>query len=139
MSRLLFVDASAWIPVFVPKLMPHPACARAYREALAGGARLVSTDLVLAETHAFVMRRIGSERALALVEGVLADRQHEIVSLTPARRRQAIDAWLRKFRDQEFSLCDAVSFAVMGELGITDALALDGHFRTAGFRMLPDA
>ncbi|MBI2795344.1 MAG: PIN domain-containing protein [Gemmatimonadetes bacterium] len=139
MGRRLFVDASVWIPVFVAKLEPHPACARAYREALEGGGRLVSTDLVLAEVHAFVVRRLGAPRALALVEGVLRDPQHEIVPVTAELRRRAIDGWLRKYRDQPFSLADAVSFEVMREHRITEALSLDGHFRTAGYGMVPAA
>lgn len=139
MSRVLFLDASVWIPVFVAKLAPHPACARAYREALSGGVRLVSTDLVLAETHAFIARRLGPTRALELVEGVLGDPQHEIVPLTKELRTRAIDGWLRKYRDQAFSLCDAVSFEVMRERRIQEVLSLDGHFRAAGFRLIPGA
>ena len=139
MSRLLFVDASVWIPVFIARLEPHPVCARAYREALAGGARLVSTDLVLAETHAFIARRLGPPRALEFVEGVLGDAQHEIVPLTKELRKRAIDGWLRKYRDQAFSLRDAVSFEVMRERRITEALSLDGHFRAAGYQLSPGA
>jgi predicted nucleic acid-binding protein len=45
--------------------------------------------------------------------------------------------WLERYDDQDFSFADAVSFAVMTERGITDALTLDRHFQGAGFRVLP--
>jgi predicted nucleic acid-binding protein len=34
-------------------------------------------------------------------------------------------------------LADAVSFAVMTDRGIADALTLDHHFAVAGFSMVP--
>ncbi len=40
-------------------------------------------------------------------------------------------AWLilNEYADQEFSLVDAVSFAVMERLGIPTAFSFDAHFR----------
>jgi len=50
---------------------------------------------------------------------------------------QAQREWLERFDDQDFSLTDAVSFAVMTKRGIREALALDRHFCVAGFSVLP--
>jgi predicted nucleic acid-binding protein len=36
--------------------------------------------------------------------------------------------------DKEWGLIDCISFIVMEERGITDALTADDHFRQAGFR-----
>ena len=44
---------------------------------------------------------------------------------------------LRRYDDQDFSLIDAVSFAVMQERNITEAFAFDHHFLTAGFALTP--
>lgn len=60
-----------------------------------------------------------------------------IVFSTPELEAQAEDDWLVRFEDRDVSLTDAVSFAVMTERGIESALALDRHFRTAGFATLP--
>ena len=46
---------------------------------------------------------------------------------------------LRRYADQDFSLTDAVSFAVMQQRGITKAFTFDGHFATAGFVAMPAA
>jgi hypothetical protein len=40
---------------------------------------------------------------------------------------------LRRYADQDFSLTDAVSFAVMQQRDIAEAFAFDNHFVTAGF------
>lgn len=47
-----------------------------------------------------------------------------------------MSAWLERFRDQRFSLADAVSFEVMSQDGIEQAFAFDRGFRTVGFEML---
>ena len=44
--------------------------------------------------------------------------------------------FMLKHLDQEFSFADCVSFVVMKELRLTDALATDTHFRIAGFNPL---
>jgi uncharacterized protein len=38
--------------------------------------------------------------------------------------------------DKEWSLTDCISFVVMNERGINDALTNDHHFEQAGFRIL---
>jgi uncharacterized protein len=50
---------------------------------------------------------------------------------------RAVEHWLRRFQDQPFSFTDAVSFAVMEQRGIREALALDHHFTVAGFDRVP--
>lgn len=50
--------------------------------------------------------------------------------------RAAVD-WIDRHEDQSFTVTDAVSFVVMADRGIREALALDRHFSTAGFVRLP--
>ena len=44
---------------------------------------------------------------------------------------------LRQYTAQDFSYVDAVSFALMQEVEITEAFAFDRHFNTAGFVCVP--
>ena len=45
------------------------------------------------------------------------------------RRARAI---IEQYQDEAFSYCDAVSFAVMERLDISEAIAFDEHFRQYG-------
>ena len=42
-------------------------------------------------------------------------------------------ALLRNREDKAYSLCDAVSFVLMRQLGINEALTTDRHFEQEGF------
>jgi predicted nucleic acid-binding protein len=45
-------------------------------------------------------------------------------------------AYFNKHKDKGYSFTDCVSFAVMDELNIKNALTFDKHFRQAGFKVL---
>jgi uncharacterized protein len=93
------------------------------------------------DTSAWFPLAVRADRAH--VPGALAFIRHVtqppnlVVHATPEREARAIGDWLERYDDQDFSFADAVSFTVMAERGITDALTLDGHFASAGFRVLP--
>lgn len=136
MAAELFVDTSAWYPLAVRRDPAHDSVAAVLRERVRHGARVVTTNLVVAETHALLLRRTTRAAALAFV-GHVARPPNLVVYGTPQLDAQAVVEWLERYDDQDFSLTDGVSFAVMTERGITDALALDRHFAGAGFRVLP--
>ncbi|MEX1257890.1 MAG: PIN domain-containing protein [Gemmatimonadota bacterium] len=134
----LFVDTSAWYPLADRRHPDHADFAGLLRDRLRTGVRLVTTNLVVAETHALLLRRGGRGPAHAFLAEVRQD-PIAVVSSTPKIVEAAITDWLHRFDDQPFTLTDAVSFAVMTLRGIREALALDRHFQTAGFVVLPPA
>lgn len=133
MAPELFVDTSAWYPLVDTAHPDHESLAGTLRERIAEGAVVVITNLVLAESHALIMRRIGREAALTFLDGARAQPNVVVYSDRELEQKACTD-WLDRFEDQRFSLTDAVSFAVMAERGIAEALALDRHFSTAGFQ-----
>ncbi len=58
-----------------------------------------------------------------------------IIRATVADERRAREV-LEKYHDKDFSLCDAVSFAVMERLGMTLAFAFDRHFARYSFSLI---
>ena len=96
----------------------------------------MTTNVVVAEAHALLLRRAGLRAASAYLKAV-REAPTQIEYITPEREEAAIGNWIDRFSDQPFSLADAGSFVVMTELGIQEALTLDHHFKVAGFITLP--
>lgn len=134
----LFVDASAWYPIALRRHPDHGRVGAVFVERIGGGSRIVTTNLVLAEAHALVATRVGAAAALAFLRAA-RQRPTDVVTSTPELEAQAEALWLARYRDHRFSLADAVSFTVMAQRGITEALTLDRHFLAAGFVTLPAA
>ncbi len=132
----LFVDTSAWYPLADVAHADHLAVSEALRVRVRAGAAVVTSNLVVAEIHALLLRRAGRRVALAFLDAVRRP-PNRIEQVTPEREEVAVGEWIRRFADQDFSLADATSFAIMSELGIEEALTLDRHFATAGFVMVP--
>ena len=136
MAAELFVDTSGWFPLIDPGDRAHTAVASAMRDAIKARRRVVTTNLIVAETHALIMRRIHRKAALAFVREV-GRAPNIIVSSSPEIEMGATNDWLDRYEDQDFSMTDAVSFFVMRQRGIRDVLALDHHFEVAGFDVIP--
>lgn len=116
----------------------HAAVAEVLQDALRVGTRLVTTNLVVAETHALLLHRAGRAVALAFARAAM-EPSTVVVTSSSDLEHVAIKDWLTPYADQDFSLTDAVSFAVMRRRGITKAITLDAHFASAGFDVAPAA
>ena len=134
MPAELFVDTSAWFTLAVRGESGHDRMARLLRARVAGGDRVVTTNLVIAECHVLLHRRAGREVALRFLRQVGVP-PNVVVWSTPDLEAAAVRDWLEPFEDQDFSFTDGVSFAVMKARGIREALALDQHFAAAGFAL----
>ncbi len=73
--------------------------------------------------------------AVALLESLENDPNIEIVPLTEERYAKTM-ALFRARLDKEWGLVDCLSFVVMQERMIHEALTADEHFRQSGFRPL---
>jgi uncharacterized protein len=72
---------------------------------------------------------------LALYERLRGNPNVTIVPANAAIFEQGVDLYARR-PDKDWSLTDCISFVVMREHGLTDALTGDHHFEQAGFRIL---
>jgi len=128
-----FIDTSAWYPLIVARHPDHARLASALRALIRNHRRLVTTNLVVAETHALLLRRVGRTTALTFLQTV-GESPNVVVRSSRELEAAAERDWLTRYDDQDFSFADGVSFAVMTERGIRDALTLDHHFVVAGFQ-----
>lgn len=117
-----FVDTSAWRAAMDSR---EPASAT-MRQILADALEPVTSEAVLLELWALVRRRVGRERADAAVTSVLASGA-DVEATTAGDLRRALEI-AEEFPDQDFSLVDRTSFAIMRRLGISRVATLDQHF-----------
>ena len=96
--------------------------------------RMVTSNYVMAESHALILRRSNRQIALAFLDNLLSSNVR-ILRLEPEEELLAIDL-LRQFADKDFSFTDATSFVLMDRLRIHDAFAFDEDFARYGFTLL---
>lgn len=97
--------------------------------------RLIHSS-VLAEFVALVTaRRFPRAPALTYVGDLLENPDIETVWVDESLHRRAVALLLAR-PDKTYSLCDAVSFLLMRQRNITEALTTDRHFEQEGFRSL---
>lgn len=93
-------------------------------------------NYVLAELVALTQARgLPREASLAFVAGVTRDAEVEVAWVDVAIHDEAMRL-LQTQLDKAYSLCDAISFLLMRQRGIHDALTTDRHIEQAGFRRL---
>ena len=73
--------------------------------------------------------------AISLLSALEADPNIEVVPLSDLLYKQAFELYQQR-PDKEWGMTDCVSFVLMQDRGLTDALTADDHFRQAGFRAL---
>jgi predicted nucleic acid-binding protein len=118
----LFVDSSVW---YAAADTSDVSNARA-KEILSGEDALVTTDHVLLETWALLRWRIHRAAAEAFWQGLRGG----VAALEPVGLADLQAAWSigLDFPDQDFSLVDRTSFAVMERLGLERAASFDDDF-----------
>ena len=126
----LFVDTSIW---FAAADSSDASNSRA-KVILSGGESLVTTDHVLIETWTLVRYRINNHAAERFWEGL----RDGVASIETVNMADLETAWQIgiAYRDQDFSIVDRTSFAVMHRLGVDRAASLDDDF--AIFRFGPN-
>ena len=125
----LFVDTSIWYAA-VDSSDRSNARSKAI---LRSGETLVTSDHVLVETWTLLHHKLDRKASEGFWEG-LRSGIALIEAVTLADLEVAWDVGV-SWRDQDFSIVDRTSFAVMRRLGIDRVASLDAHF--AVFRFGP--
>lgn len=132
----IFVDTGAWIALADTGDRFHSAGVSEYPRILRQSGRLVTTNLVIAESYNLLRRRLGHAQAIHFLDSLRQSLRLVKIYSDHALESEA-ESILRRYDDQDFSLADAVSFAVMRVRGISQAFAFDRHFLVAGYELVP--
>ncbi len=118
----LFVDSSAWYAAADRGDTSHGRA----KEVLSAGEPLVTTDHVLVESWLLLRHRLGRKAAETFWDGL----RRGVAIVEPVCAADLETAWAigEEFDDQDFSIVDRTSFAVMQRLGLERAAAFDDDF-----------
>ena len=131
LRHAVFVDSSAHFALADAKEQNHSDALSILRRLSAERWHLVTSNFIVAETHALTLTRLGRVTAARVLDRIeRSSTLIERVSIEDERRARAI---IRQYADKDWSLTDATSFAVMERLGIDQAFAFDRNFAQFGW------
>lgn len=124
---MIFVDTSAWIYLFDKRRGGKEAFAaeKFYKQ---NNETLVITDLIIEETHRWLIHHSFSEKkALEILHEFTNEHLATIVPIENIDRLNAYQSTY-KYSDQQLSFTDAISVAIMRRLKIKEIFSFDSHF-----------
>ena len=95
---------------------------------------LITTDAVLLEIGNTLSGKF-RQQSIQVIENFLESEEIEVVRLNEYLFEKAFELY-KNHTDKSWGLVDCISFVVMKEHGVADALTCDKHFVQAGFRAL---
>lgn len=129
---LYFADTSYYIALLLPQDLGH---ADAKRFAADPNVALITTDYVLLELSAFFAKPPLRAHVIAMIQGLPRYANITIVRGDPALFARGWATYAQHV-DKNWSLVDCISFEVMRERKVVQALTSDRHFEQAGFHAM---
>jgi predicted nucleic acid-binding protein len=124
-SKEILWDSGAVLALLDPKDENH-AQAVVHLNAIADRPGFM-TNYILVETHALLLRRVGHTGARSW----LLSASLPVWRAGAEEETRARDI-ISRYDDKEWSLCDAISFAVMEMRGVKAVFSFDHHFKQYG-------
>lgn len=134
MSGRVFVDTSAYYALTDSNETSHAAAQAVVQQLAHESTELYTTNFVIAETHTLILNRLGRDTAERVLDRLYASAT-KIIRATEGDERRAREI-VHQYHDKEFSLIDAISFAVMERIHLNQTFTFDQHFAQFGFTLL---
>jgi predicted nucleic acid-binding protein len=127
MKSAVLWDSSAVLALLDADDADHDAGTLIARELAKAKRPSFITNYIEVETHALLLRKLGRTlaREWLLIGGL------PVVRVSPEEESRG-KALLEQYLDKDWSLCDAISFAVIDARGIGAAFSFDHHFLQFG-------
>ncbi len=127
-----FADTAFYVAIVNPRDALHSAAEELAAHFLGS---IITTEYVLVEVGNWLARSGDRHVFLELMEQIRADDRTTVVPGGSSLFERGLDLYRRR-PDKSWSLTDCISFVVMRQHSLTDALTGDHHFEQAGFRVL---
>jgi uncharacterized protein len=93
---------------------------------------IITSEFIVLELGNACARATDHYDFLALIEGIRASARVSIIPLDSKLLNRGLQL-MKSRADKDWSLTDCVSFSIMQESGLHEALTCDQHFEQAGF------
>lgn len=134
----VFLDTSYAVALSSSTDQNHERALQLAEELEISGAEFVTTRAILLEIGNALAKARYRQAAVRLLTELENDPKIEIVAASDELYHKAIDPCRRR-PDKDWGLIDCMSFVVMQDHELIDALTADTHFTQAGFRTLLSA
>lgn len=131
----VFLDAAYAIALSAPTDQYHQQAIALADKLEAGGTQLITTRAVVLEIGNALAKLRYRPAAVELLYALEKDPKVEIIPLSEQLYERAVQLYQAR-PDKEWGITDCISFIVMQDRGLTEALTTDEHFRQAGFQPL---
>lgn len=131
----VFLDAAYAIALSAPNDQHHEHAEMLAEQLEAHGSQLITTRAVMLEIGNALAKLRYRNAAIELLDALEQDSNVEIIPISEQLYKRAFQLY-RERPDKEWGLTDCISFVVMKDRELTDALTTDEHFKQAGFHAL---
>lgn len=135
-AESIFVDTGAWVALADEDDSHHADAASIFPSLLKTHRNLITSNLVIAESYILILKGLGHSAAITFLDRINSSPRIIRIHSTSDIEIEA-EKILSKYRDQDFSYTDAVSFALMKIHRMKKSYSFDRHFQTMGFARLP--
>lgn len=130
--KTVFADTSGWLAIVVKSDSLHEKAVEIYLQLLKSNCKFVLHDAILLEIGNSLSNIKARNIAVKLKESIENSNRIEIISLSPELIERGWKLYADR-TDKDWGIVDCISFVVMNDLNITEALTADRHFEQAGF------
>jgi uncharacterized protein len=130
--KRVFADTSFFVATIGPRDQYHEQAVEFMR--MYDG-QVLTTDFVLVEFGNYLFRIKDRPFLEPVLRNIRANPQYEIMPASRELLNRGFELFSSR-PDKEWSLTDCISFVVMQEHGVTEALTSDADFEQAGFATL---
>lgn len=95
---------------------------------------LITTNVILIEIGNALSRKY-RQQAIDIIQAIRSSDEVILVELDSILLEKAFDMY-KQYEDKTWGMVDCISFIVMNEKGIREALSFDTDFEQAGFKLL---
>ncbi len=133
--RVVFADTGYWVALLNPHDELHNKTTELSKSL--NPVHIVTSEMVLTEVLNDFSKRGEYLRQVAtkLIDSIYSNSNITVIPQTPRQFQQGLDLYKNRL-DKNWSLTDCVSFKIMREKSIYEALAYNKHFEQAGYRAL---